>query len=67
MIDVQNAMIDDDWYKAIAAAGAQTHYKNLFKKIALVVFNTDPANISSGKSPLRETSDPTSPVVTFPQ
>lgn len=65
MIDVLKTRIDEDWYKAIALAQAQQHYKNVLRD-ALAAFNTDPANISSGKAPLRETSDPTSPLVTFP-
>jgi hypothetical protein len=66
MIDVLKTRIDEAWYQAISRAQAQQHYKNLVRD-ALTVFNADPANISSGKAPLRETSDPTSQPVTFPQ
>jgi hypothetical protein len=65
MIDVLKTKIDEEWYKAITLAQAQTHYKNLLRD-ALAAFNADPANISSGKAPLRETSDPTSLLVSFP-
>jgi hypothetical protein len=65
MIDVLKTKIDEDWYKAMAAAGAQNHYKVLLRD-ALAVFNADPANISAGKAPVRETSDPASPIITFP-
>lgn len=65
MIDVLKTRIDEDWYQAISVAQAQQHYKNLLKD-ALAAFNADPANISAGKAPLRETSDPNSPLVTFP-
>jgi hypothetical protein len=65
MIDVLKTKIDEDWFKAITAAQAIGHYKNLLRD-ALAAFNTDPANISSGKAPVRETSDATSPIITFP-
>jgi len=66
MIDVLQTRIDEAWYQAITRAQSQQHYKNMVRD-ALAVFNADPANISSGRAPLRETSDPTSPLVTFPQ
>jgi hypothetical protein len=65
MYDVLKVNIDETWYQAIALVQAQTHYKNLVKD-ALADFNTNPANIASGKAPVRETSDPTSAVVFFP-
>lgn len=65
MIDVLKVKIDEEWYKAVAAAQAIQHYKALLRD-ALTAFNTDPANISAGKAPLRETSDPNSPLVSFP-
>lgn len=65
MIDVIKANIDEVWFQAALSSGALTHYKN-YVKTALNVFNQDPANIASGKAPLRETSDPSSPLVTFP-
>lgn len=65
MIDVLKTRIDEEWYKAIAAAGAITHYKNLLRD-ALAAFNADPANIAAGKAPVRETSDPASLIITFP-
>jgi hypothetical protein len=57
--------IDEAWYQAAVAIGAQQNYGNLLKQ-ALITFNNDPANIASGVSPLRETSSSTSPVITFP-
>jgi len=65
MIDVLKVKIDEAWFQAIILAQATQHYKNLLRD-ALVAFNADPGNISSGKAPLRETSDPTSLLVTFP-
>lgn len=65
MVDLLKIPIDEVWYKAIEQAGAQTHYKILFRE-ALAAFNADPANIASGKAPLRETDSPTSTVITFP-
>jgi hypothetical protein len=35
-------------------------------KDALAAYNNDPANIASGKAPMRETDSPTSPLITFP-
>lgn len=64
MYDVIGEPIDEAWYQAIVLLGAQQHYKNLIKQ-ALVVFNSDPANIASGKAPLRE-GGPGSLAVTFP-
>jgi hypothetical protein len=65
MIDILKTQIDEAWYLAISAMQAQTGYKNLVKR-ELATFNADPANIAAGKAPLRETSDPTSPVISFP-
>ncbi|MET0636909.1 MAG: DUF4843 domain-containing protein [Chitinophagaceae bacterium] len=65
MIDILKTKIDEDWYKAIALAQAQQHYKNMLRD-ALAEFNANPVNINSGKAPLHETADPTSPLVTFP-
>jgi hypothetical protein len=65
MIDVLKTKIDEEWYKAIVAAGAVQHYKVLLRD-TLASFNADPANISAGKAPVRETSDPNSPIITFP-
>ena len=64
MYDVIGEPIDEAWYKAIEVIQAQNHYKNLVKQ-ALNEFNNDPANIASGKAPLRE-GGPSSPTVTFP-
>lgn len=65
MIDVLQTRIDETWYQAIAAVQAQVHYKNLLRD-ALAAFNTNPANIASGKAPVRETSDPNSALISFP-
>lgn len=65
MIDVLNTTIDENWFTAANTAGALSEYRTLLKN-ALAAFNTDPANIASGKAPVRETSDPTSAAITFP-
>lgn len=65
MIDVLHEQIDEAWFQAALSIGEIQHYKN-FLKDKLNVFNTDPANIASGIAPMRETSDLTSPVITFP-
>jgi len=65
MIDVLQTRIDEVWYKAISVIGAQGNYTNLLRD-ALAAFNTDPANIASGKAPVRETSNPTSLPISFP-
>lgn len=65
MIDILKEQIDEAWYQAAVAAGALQHYKNYLKD-KLNVFNADPANVASGKSPMRETDDPNSPLVSFP-
>lgn len=64
MMDVLKANIDEVWYQAVAAIQAQTNYQNVLRA-ALAAFNSDPANIASGKAPLRETDSPTSPLVSF--
>lgn len=65
MIDVLKVNIDEVWYQAILAAQATNNYVNMLKS-ALNAFNSDPANIASGKAPLRETNSPASAVVAFP-
>ncbi|MBO9202994.1 MULTISPECIES: DUF4843 domain-containing protein [Niastella] len=65
MIDVLKVKIDEAWYQAALKAQATQHYKNVLRD-ALTAFNADPANIASGKAPVHETSDPTSPLITFP-
>jgi hypothetical protein len=65
MIDVLKVKIDETWFQAVLAAQATSHYKNLLRD-ALNAFNTDPANIASGKAPVRETSDPNSLAISFP-
>ena len=65
MIDVLGVQIDENWYQAILQAQATNHYKLLMKD-ALAAYNSDPANIASGKAPMRETDSPTSPLITFP-
>lgn len=65
MIDVLKTRIDEAWFQAISVIQAQQHYKNLLRD-ALTAFNTDPANLASGKAPVRETSDPNSLVISFP-
>ncbi|SIN94119.1 DUF4843 domain-containing protein [Chitinophaga niabensis] len=65
MIDVLKVNIDEAWFQAAVAAQALTNYANLLKR-ALTTFNNDPANIASGKAPLRETDSPASAAVTFP-
>jgi hypothetical protein len=65
MMDVLKVNIDEAWYQAALAAQATGNYVNLLKG-ALTTFNNDPANIASGKAPLRETDSPASAVITFP-
>jgi len=65
MIDVLHQQIDEAWYQAASSIGALSHYKNLLGE-ALAAYNTDPANIASGKAPMRETDAVGSPLVTFP-
>lgn len=65
MIDVLHETIDEAWYQAASSIGALTNYQNLLKT-ALARFNSDPANIASGKAPLRETSSPSSLAISFP-
>ena len=65
MIDVLHETIDEAWYQAASSIGALTNYQNLLKS-ALARFNSDPANIASGKAPLRETSSPNSLAISFP-
>jgi hypothetical protein len=65
MIDVLKTRIDEDWYQAISKVGATTHYNTLLRE-ALAAFNADPANITSGKAPVRETNSPTSAPISFP-
>jgi len=65
MIDVLHQVIDEAWYQAALAIGALNNYRNLLKD-ALATYNADPANIASGKAPMRETDVVGSPLVTFP-
>lgn len=65
MINTLKVNIDEEWYQAMIANGALQQYQNALR-VALAQFNNDPANIASGKAPLRETDSPTSAVVTFP-
>jgi hypothetical protein len=67
MIDVSGERIDTEWYDTYVRniVGAPQQYKNFFK-VALNDFNNDPANIASGVAPLRESDNPGSPLITFP-
>lgn len=65
MIDNLHQQIDEAWYQAAVNVGELTHYKN-FLKDKLNTFNTDPGNLQSGAAPMHETSDNTSPLLTFP-
>ncbi|WP_295116538.1 DUF4843 domain-containing protein [uncultured Chitinophaga sp.] len=65
MIDALKTNINEEWYQAALTAGAMQQYRNVVKQL-LTEFNANPANIASGKAPLRETDNPTSAVVTFP-
>jgi hypothetical protein len=67
MIDVSGERIDTEWYDTYIRniVGAPQQYKNFFKA-ALSDFNNDPANIASGAAPLRESDNPGSPLITFP-
>ncbi|OQP43195.1 DUF4843 domain-containing protein [Niastella yeongjuensis] len=65
MIDVLKVRIDEAWWQAIFTAQAITHYKNYLRD-ALQAFNADPANIASGKAPVRESNNPASTPISFP-
>lgn len=65
MIDVLKVNINEEWFQAILSSGASQQYRTLLKQ-ALADFNINPANIASGKAPLRETTSPGALVVTFP-
>ncbi|SEW37682.1 DUF4843 domain-containing protein [Chitinophaga arvensicola] len=65
MVDVLKANIDEEWFQAVLSSGAAQQYRTVLKQ-ALADFNVDPANIASGKAPLRETTAPGALVVTFP-
>lgn len=65
MIDVLHTNVDEAWWQAVMAAGAQIQYQTMMRQ-ALADFNNNPDNIASGKAPVRENSSPTSPVITFP-
>jgi hypothetical protein len=65
MINVLHETIDEAWYQAASSIGALTNYQNLLKS-ALARFNNDPANIASGKAPLRETDSLNSLAISFP-
>lgn len=65
MIDVLKTNIDDEWFMAALNAGALGQYRTVLKE-ALTAYNADPANIASGKAPLRESDAPGSAAVTFP-
>ena len=65
MVDVLHEQIDEAWYQASVSIGATGHYKNLLKE-ALATYNSDPANITSGRGPMRESDVVGSPVITFP-
>ena len=65
MIDILKEKIDERWYQTALSIGAAIHYKNLLKQ-RLADFNADPANISSGKAPLKESSAVGAAIVTFP-
>jgi hypothetical protein len=65
MIDVLKQNIDDAWFKAASNNGSLRQFVTVLKQ-ALSDFNSNQANLASGKAPLRETSSPTSAAVTFP-
>lgn len=65
MIDNLHEQIDEAWYQTAVTIGALQNYGNILK-IALANFNNNPANIASGKAPLRETDEVGSLPVTFP-
>jgi hypothetical protein len=65
MVDNLHEQIDEAWYQTMITLGAQQHYGNTLKT-ALANFNTDPANIASGKAPLRETDEVGSLLISFP-
>lgn len=64
MYEVIDEPIDEAWYQAVVSIGALQHYKNKLKQ-ALIDFNKNPDNLSSGKAPLLE-GGPGSVAITFP-
>lgn len=66
MCEALNVNVNEEWYQAALAVQALGDYVVSLKD-ALARFNADPANILSGKAPLRENpNDPNSLVVSFP-
>ncbi|MBV7529648.1 DUF4843 domain-containing protein [Chitinophaga sp. sic0106] len=65
MIDVLKQNIDEAWYQAANGNGSLRQFVIVLKE-ALAAYNSDPANIASGKAPVRENASPTSPAITFP-
>ena len=65
MYDFLNIKIDEVWYQALLATGALTNYKNVLKE-GLAAFNSNPVNIANGTAPMRESSLPSSAIITFP-
>ncbi|MEJ2882476.1 DUF4843 domain-containing protein [Pedobacter sp. GR22-6] len=65
MIDILGEKIDEAWYQMALSIAATTHYKNLLKQ-RLADFNADPANIASGKAPLKESAAVGATIITFP-
>ena len=66
MIDVSGEKIDNEWYETRVrnVVGASQQYKNFFTA-ALAAFNNNPDNIANGSAPLRESDDPTAPLIVF--
>lgn len=65
MYDYLKVPIDEAWFQAALSIQATGNYRNLLKE-ALATFNSDPVNIANGTAPMRETSQASSAVVTFP-
>lgn len=65
MIDQLGEVIDEAWYQTAVSVGAVGHYRNLLKQ-RLADFNADPANIASGKAPVRESNAVGAAIISFP-
>lgn len=67
MVDVVKGKVDEEWVNtANNSSSFVVYWRGLFIE-ALENFNSDPANIASGKAPLRENpNDPNSRLISFP-
>ncbi len=67
MFEVIQEKLTDQWYKRIITDYAELLYIQDKLKKALDAYNSDPANLATGKAPMRENQDdPNSELITFP-